>query len=321
MPDSVRQKHYDLRAGYMKDPRKRQMGSGRDLYALSEDNREIPVEIGLNPIIYNHEQCVLCSIVDITERKSKEDELKVLNESLKQSNKDLEEFTYIASHDLKEPLRGIHNYSMMLYEKYHSLLDEDGIKKLTTLPKLTQRLESQIDSLLSYSRVGKKGLELSPQKVHDLINNSKELINYQLESRCVKLDIAPDLPVVIGDKIRLTEVFSNLMSNAIKYNDNDIPEIKIGALKQSENDKQKGKVCIYVKDNGIGIKEEHLSKIFTIFKRLHPKTKYEGGTGVGLTIVKKIIEKHGGEITVESELGQGTTFYIALQAAENGIND
>lgn len=312
MPDSFRSKHTSLREDYLKHPEQRQMGVGRDLFALRKNGEHFPVEIGLNPIRFEGEDAVLCSIVDITERKNKENELNQLNLSLERSNAELEEFTYIASHDLKEPLRGIHNYSIMLSEKYEALLDDNGKDKLHKLPKLTKRLEEQIDCLLEYSRLGKNELKFEKINLNHLILESIEMLAHLINERKVKITIQENIPEIVGNSIRLTEVFNNLMTNAIKYNLTESPTIEIGY--QIDNEKASKDMCVvYVKDNGIGIPKEHLGKVFTIFKRLHPRDQFGGGSGVGLTIVKKIIAKHGGDIWVESVPGKGTTLFFTLK--------
>lgn len=310
MPATFRERHENLRKLYLKSPVDRQMGVGRDLFALKKNGQNFPVEIALKPIRFEGENCVLCSIVDITERKNKEIELNKLNTSLEQSNAELEEFTYIASHDLKEPLRGIHNYSIMLMESIHEHLDDENRQRLAKLPELTKRLEEQIDALLEYSRLGKSALSFERIDLNSLIQEADDMLELFKGQKKVAVLIQPELPFVYGNYIKLIEIFTNLIANGIKYNEQEEIKIEIGVLKTPAA--QNNMCTLYVKDNGIGVEPEHIDKIFTIFKRLHPRNSYGGGSGVGLTIVKKIVELHGGEIWLESNKNEGTSFYITL---------
>jgi len=225
--------------------------------------------------------------------------------NLEKSNSELDSFTYIASHDLKEPLRGIHNYSTFLIEDYGEILDRNGRDKLGTLVRLTQRMEDLINALLFFSRVGRQELHKSAINLNELIDNVAEVIRISKPDASVEIINMGNLPVIYGDKILMEQVFSNLINNAVKYNNKNDKIIEIGHKETDESAS-----IIYVKDNGIGIREKHQKTIFQIFKRLHGKDKFGGGTGVGLTIVKKIIELHGGQIWLESNYGEGTTFYL-----------
>jgi two-component system, chemotaxis family, sensor kinase Cph1 len=247
----------------------------------------------------------------------KADELAVLNAELERSNIELDSFAYVASHDLKEPLRGIHNYSTFLIEDYGDKLGEDGNHKLATLMRLTQRMEDLIESLLRYSRLGRVELLLEPVDLADIVDIVLDVIEISQPSP-VELQIPRPLPTFKCDRTQIIELFTNLISNAIKYNDRDRKQIEIGYLLPSEIDAavpatlDRSQILFYVKDNGIGIRTKHLDNIFKIFKRLHPATKYGGGTGAGLTIAKKIVERHQGNIAVVSTFGEGSTFYFTL---------
>ena len=261
------------------------------------------------------------SIISIVLRKA--DELAQINQELARSNIELDAFAYIASHDLKEPLRGIYNYSGFLIEDYGEILDESGIEKLNTLMRLTHRMEDLINSLLRYSRLGRAELQLRSSDLNDLVKGVLDVIKVSARDNKVKFEIPRPLPSVMCDRTQVNELFTNLISNGIKYNQKEQKIIEIGYLdpddpiaiaKMSEYpDNTPAKTIFYVKDNGIGIQKRHLEKIFLIFKRLHGQNKYGGGTGAGLTIAKKIVERHGGEIWVKSIVKQGTTFYFTLQ--------
>jgi len=234
-------------------------------------------------------------------------ELAKINLELEKSNDELDSFTYIASHDLKEPLRGIHNYSTFLMEDYGEILDQDGRDKLETLVRLTQRMEDLINALSFFSRLGRQELHKSAIDLNELIDNVAEVIRISKPDASIEIINMDNLPVIYGDKILMEEVFSNLINNAVKYNNKNDKIVEIGHKETDESAS-----IIYVKDNGIGIREKHQETIFKIFKRLHGKDRFGGGTGVGLTIVKKIIERHGGQIWLESNYGEGTIFYVKL---------
>lgn len=259
------------------------------------------------------------AIVGIVLRKA--DELARINIELARSNSELDAFAYIASHDLKEPLRGIHNYSSFLIEDYANVLNHEGISKLETLVRLTQRMEDLINSLLHFSRLGRVELAMQKTDLNQLVNNVIDILNISLKNTKIDIRIPQLLPSIQCDPVQVSEVFSNLISNAVKYNDKADKWVEIGFLSANElkeqnmqlsEDQQEQGIVFYVRDNGIGIKEKHLDAIFRIFKRLHTHNKYGGGTGAGLTIAKKIVERHNGKIWVESKYGEGSTFYFTL---------
>ena len=261
------------------------------------------------------------SIVGIVLRKA--DELSQANKELARSNIELDAFAYIASHDLKEPLRGIYNYSSFLIEDYSNILDEAGVDKLNTLMRLSHRMEDLINSLLHYSRLGRAELQLRSVDLNDLVAGVLDVIKASARDTQVEFRIPRPLPIINCDRTQVNELLTNLISNGIKYNQKKHKIIEIGYLdgdnpvfiqKMSEYpDLTPAKIIFYVRDNGIGIQERHLESIFRIFKRLHGQKKYGGGTGAGLTIAKKIVERHGGDIWVKSAFKQGSTFYFTLQ--------
>ncbi|GHG28674.1 histidine kinase [Deinococcus indicus] len=248
------------------------------------------------------------------------DHLERSNADLERSNADLDAFAYIASHDLKEPLRGLHNYSVFLLEAYEHQLDEDGAAKLRTLVRLTQRMDALIDSLLLYSRVGRMDLSFRATDLNELMREVLDVLSPRLEQLRVNVQVAPDLPTLTVDRVRTGEIFSNLITNAMKYNDKPQPAVQIGTLRPEERADlpvpagvPDHATILFVSDNGIGIREKHFENIFRIFKRLHARDQFGGGTGAGLTIVRKIVERHGGQIWVNSEYGQGSVFYFTLE--------
>ncbi len=264
------------------------------------------------------------AIVSIVLRKA--DELAKINIELERSNSELDAFAYIASHDLKEPLRGIHNYSSFLMEDYADILDANGLSKLQTLVRLTQRMEDLIDSLLHFSRLGRAELSRQQIDLNELLQGVIDVIKISQQQSSLDIIIPRHLPEIVGDYIQINELFTNLITNAIKYNDKVNKMVEIGFIDTHQLDASQNGFAnnihreyssgyfkvFYVKDNGIGIPKKHHDIIFRIFKRLHGQKDYGGGTGAGLTIAKKIVERHGGEILVESIVEEGTTFYFSL---------
>ena len=246
--------------------------------------------------------------------------LSSLNTELLRSNDELDSFAYVASHDLKEPLRGIHNYSMFLLEDYADKLDEDGVQKLQTLVRLSQRMENLIESLLQISRVGRLDLEVLPVDMNVVLAQVVELLAPRIEQTGTTLHVVAPLPTVPGDAVRLGEVLNNLLTNAMRYNDRPDKYVEVGALPTGSTVGHPGVDpdffhIFYVRDNGIGIAPRHHESIFRIFKRLHSQEKYGGGTGAGLAIAKKMVEKHGGTLWLQSALGEGSTFYFSIPKA------
>jgi two-component system, chemotaxis family, sensor kinase Cph1 len=260
------------------------------------------------------------SIINIVLRKA--EQLTQVNQELTRRNVELDAFAYIASHDLKEPLRGIYNYSSFLIEDYSNVLDEAGVDKLNTLMRLTHRMEDLINSLLHYSRLGRAQLQFRPVNLNDLVVGVLDVLKVSQRDEQVRFIIPRPLPTVYCDRTQVNELFTNLISNGIKYNEKSEKIIEIGYLDGEdpivvENmltypDNTPVKNIFYIRDNGIGIREKHLESIFRIFKRLHGQNKYGGGTGAGLTIAKKIVERHGGEIWVKSVYKEGSIFYFSL---------
>ncbi len=260
------------------------------------------------------------AIVDIVLRQA--EEITNINLELLRSNSELDAFAYIASHDLKEPLRGIHNYANFLLEDYGEILQGDGADKLNTLVRLTKRMESLIDALLKFSRLGRQELQMYPIALDQLLENVTELFGMNPQWTNCKIQVPRSLPTVLGDRVLLEEVFTNLISNAFKYNNQDEKWVEISWNEPSTINPDF--VTFFVRDNGIGIREQHLESVFRIFKRLHAVNKYGGGTGAGLTIVKKIVERHGGTIQVQSIYGKETTFLFTLPIREKlrlGLGD
>jgi chemotaxis family two-component system sensor kinase Cph1 len=275
----------------------------------------LPLEVEAARAIRLHISDIRVKILN--ELQARAASLSRLNTELTRSNDELDSFAYVASHDLKEPLRGIHNYSIFLLEDYAEILDEEGVSKLKTLVRLSERMEALIDSLLQMSRIGRLDLELQPTNMNHLVGEVIELLHPRLEQTNTKVEVRGTLPTVQADPTRLREVLNNLLTNALKYSDKTERRIVVGEADPGKTGVRGGTNSVdyyvfYVQDNGIGIDPRHHDTIFRIFRRLHAQDKYGGGTGAGLAIAKKMIEKHGGELWVESVVGQGATFYFSI---------
>jgi light-regulated signal transduction histidine kinase (bacteriophytochrome) len=265
---------------------------------------------------------VIGMLEDITERKRAEEELQRratalqrLNAELEHSNRELDAFAYIASHDLKEPLRGLHHFSQFLLEDHADRLTEDGVEKLRTLMRLTQRMGSLLESLLHYSYLGRTELAVEKIDLHEVVEETVELLAARLHESKVDVRLPARLPSVQADRVYVGEIFNNLIVNAIKYNDKAEKWVEIGCEVSQEGSTQSP--VFYVRDNGIGIAPQHHEAIFRIFRRLHGREEYGGGTGAGLTIVRKIVERHGGRIWLVSQPGMGSTFYFTLETCSD----
>jgi PAS domain S-box-containing protein len=335
MPAPYRGEHDSYLSNYTTTGIKKIIGSGREVMGLRKNGDTFPMDLAVSEVQIGGRRLFTGIVRDITERKKAEAqllenaaELRERNEDLLRSNQELDAFAYIASHDLKEPLRGIHNYASFLIDDYADKLDEEGKDKLETLKRLSQRLDGLLDSLLEISRLGR--VDFLPKEfdldvvMHEIIDS----LQISLTERNVSVKIPRPLPRVRGDAVLLGEVLRNLITNGMKYNEKPERWIEIGytadpppkasgqARLSASASASARSIALYVRDNGIGIPEKHFEAIFRIFKRLHSRDAYGGGTGVGLAITKKVIERHGGDIWLESEPGVGTTFYFTLQGLE-----
>ncbi len=248
---------------------------------------------------------VFAAARDITERKQAEEKLKEIIEELERSNDELQQFAYITSHDLQEPLRTIASYTQLIERRYRNQLDADADDFIDFIVEAAVRMKDMIQGLLYYSRVGTKGGELRPTNTEELLKIVLSNLNAAIEENNVTIT-HDNLPVVVADEGQLVQLFQNLISNAIKFKRNDeYPRIHISAHEDGNE------YVFSVADNGIGIEPQYFNRIFEVFKRLHTRVEYRG-TGIGLSISKRIIERHGGRMWVESEFGSGSTFYFAI---------
>jgi PAS domain S-box-containing protein len=233
------------------------------------------------------------------------------------SNQELDDFAYIASHDLKEPLRGVANNAIFLREDYEGRLDERGLKRLNRMVLLCQRMERLVDDLLYFSRLGRQKLAVQPANLNEIIKDIELLLEATLHEANAQIVVPRRLPTIVCDLPRITEVFRNLITNAVKYNKREHKLVEVGYADAADITPGASRETVfYIRDNGMGIPKEFHREIFRIFKRLNEEDDSQRGTGVGLTFVQKIIERHNGRIWLESEVGAGTTFYFTINAAQ-----
>ncbi|MEO8393115.1 MAG: ATP-binding protein [Chloroflexota bacterium] len=273
--------------------------------------------IGLKTMLLNARQIeidghgthlILLAIEDISARKQAENALEQKAKELARSNAELEQFAYVASHDLQEPLRMVASYVQLLARRYRGKLDQDADEFIGFAVDGASRMQVLINDLLAFSRVERKGRPFEPVDCERVLTNALEDLEMAIEQAEATITSDP-LPTVMGDRGQLAQVFENLLSNAIKFHGDQPPVTHISA--QREGDFWR----FSVRDHGIGIEPQYWERIFLIFERLHDRTTYPG-TGIGLAITKKIIERHGGKIEVKSELGAGTEFLFTLPAGD-----
>ncbi|HEY0071858.1 MAG TPA: CHASE3 domain-containing protein [Chloroflexia bacterium] len=247
---------------------------------------------------------------EIAERKQAEEALRQSMSELARSNAELQQFAYVASHDLQEPLRMVASYTQLLARRYHDKLDEDAHEFISYAVDGANRMQRLINDLLSYSRLSTKSKSFEPVDCEVVLSQTLANLQIAIEDNDVTITHDP-LPTVVGDDVQLTQLFQNLISNAIKFKGPEPQRIHIGV----ERGEDQWLFC--VRDNGIGMEPQYFERIFVIFQRLHAKTEY-AGTGIGLAICKKVVERHGGSIWVESQPGKGSTFYFTIQQGAQG---
>ncbi len=239
----------------------------------------------------------------IVNRRTKE--LKSFNEQLQQSNHDLKQFAFIASHDLKEPLRTIGSFASLVEKRYATLLGEEGKEYIGFITNGVDRMSKLIRSLLTYSQTSNTDLNFSNINVNTLVSSILKDLSLVIQEKKVQINIGKLPSNLIGIESKVNMLFANLITNAIKFNDSDSPTIDIDCVEVNDF------YTFSIKDNGIGIAKEYQEKIFILFNRLHNKSKYEG-TGIGLSLCKKIVSQHGGDIHLESAEGEGACFFFSF---------
>jgi two-component system, sensor histidine kinase and response regulator len=279
-----------------------------EITALHRDGHEFPIELAISPLQWGERRHFAAFVRDVTERKQAQLELGRKVEELARSNAELEQFAYVASHDLQEPLRMVASYTQLLARRYSGKLDADADEFIGFAVDGATRMQTLIQDLLYYSRVTTKGQSLQTTSAEAVCGDALGNLRKSIEDSNALVSVGP-LPAVLADATQLTQLFQNLIGNAIKYRDHRRPEIRIGA-------KSEGDLALFsIEDNGIGIEPQYFDRIFQMFQRLHTRSEYSG-TGIGLALCRKIVERHGGRIWLESRPGQGSTFLFTIPLAE-----
>jgi PAS domain S-box-containing protein len=289
----------------VEDALAQQIGTGIELTGRRKDGSDFPIEIMLSPLESAEGILVTAAIRDITERKKSEQHLVKTVRELKRSNDELQQFAYVASHDLQEPLRMVASYTQLLAKRYKGRLDSEADEFIAYAVDGSNRMQGLIQDLLAYSRAGTNGKALrevsSEKALKDALSNLRATIQ-----ECGALVTHDSLPAITSDDTQLVQVFQNLVGNAVKYRSAEVPHVHVSATKNG------GKDWIFsVRDNGLGIDPQYFERIFVLFQRLHGREQFKG-TGIGLTICKKIVERLGGRIWVESQPEKGSIFYFSL---------
>lgn len=276
---------------------------------VHKNGKSIPIELSATKIVWKGLPADLAIVRDISERKESEENFKKIMEDLKRSNAELEQFAYVASHDLQEPLRMVASFTQLLARRYKDKLDNDANDFINFAVDGATRMQNLINDLLTFSRVGTRSKPFTPTDTNIILKTVLNNLRTQIDETKANISYDP-LPVIMADDSQMIQLFQNLISNAIKFHRENVnPEIHMSA------EVKKDEWVFYVRDNGIGIDNKFFDRIFIIFQRLHKKDEY-GGTGIGLAMCKKIVQRHDGKIWVESEPGKGSTFYFSIPKKE-----
>ncbi|MEG4066008.1 PAS domain S-box protein [Microcoleus sp. Pol11C2] len=286
--------------------RKQGIGEQHEFKFKTKDGKDIWTDMSTSPVMDSQGNLLSCCalVYNITGRKEAEQQMLQLTEDLKRSNEELEQFAYVASHDLQEPLRAVTSYTQLLAQRYQGNLDDRADKYIHYIVDGATRMQQLINDLLAYSRLGTRGQEFEQADCNAVVKQT--MCNLQIAIAETKAVITCDaMPTVMADEFQLVQLFQNLLANSIKFCRQDIPLIHIAACRQESE------WVFSVRDNGIGIDPQYAERIFIIFARLHSRRQYSG-TGIGLAMCKRIVERHGGRIWVESQEGKGANFYFTI---------
>jgi PAS domain S-box-containing protein len=282
----------------------RGMGRLGVLLGLRASGEEFPIEASISQVGIQGEKMFTVILRDITQRKKTEEALQLVADELGRSNRDLEQFANVTSHDLQEPLRAVTGFVTLLRTRFPDQVDAKAAEYIRGACDGAERMERLINGLLAYSRVGTRGGTFVTADLNALLGDAFR--NLQASLKAAQAQVAHDsLPSLPVDETQITQLFQNLIGNAIKFRGEEPPQIHVGVRREPQ------RWVFSVRDKGIGIEPQYFERIFQLFQRLHTRRQYPG-TGIGLAICKRIVERHGGSIWVESQPGQGSTFYFSI---------
>lgn len=308
MPPPYRDQHDGFLSRYRETGEKRIIGIGREVVGQRKDGSTFPMDLAVAQMQIGSRRMFTGIVRDITARREAEEQRQRLLQELSAANEELTNFAYVVSHDLKAPLRGIGSLANWLSTDYADRFDDEGREHMRLLISRVHRMSALIDGILQYSRVGR--IREATVQI-DLNLLLREVIDLLAPPAHVEVTIATPLPTLVGERTRIQQVFQNLISNAIKYVDKPAAKVRIDCVRDDDDDRF---WKFSVADNGIGIETRHFERIFQLFQTLVPRDRVES-TGVGLTLVRKIVEMYGGEVWVESTPGAGSTFYFTFPVA------
>ena len=329
IPERFRARHVGLRDGYSEAPRPRRMAASQELWARHKDGREIAVEVALGPQLSDKGASVACIVRDITERQmaqkalqkahdelehrveKRTQELSVANEALARSNRELQDFAYVASHDLQEPLRKIQAFGERLKTQATGL-DDTAKDYLGRMQNAAARMQRLIQDLLAFSQVTTKAAPFEAVSLDRILSEVLSDLEIRIEETGAKIEAERPLATVLGDPTQFRQLLQNLIGNAVKFRDPGRPHV-VRIAGRTIKDEVTGKEWyeLDISDNGIGFEPRFTERIFGLFQRLHSRDVYEG-SGVGLAICRKIADRHGGRLTATGQPGAGATFTVVL---------
>lgn len=306
IPTAARAVHRGHVEGFFARPSSRAMAMGRTFEIENKSGATVHVEIALAALAADGETEVLASIVDVSRRVRSE-------QALRTSNQELEQFAYVASHDLQEPLRMVTNYTELIARRYEGKLDAKGTKYMAYVVDGARRMQRLISDLLAYSRVESQGRVFGRIDLNVTLKGVLDALQVAVQEAGAVVEVQP-LPEVSADASQMHQLFQNLLDNAIKFRSEQAPRVVVSAMDEPGNREQ---VRITVRDNGIGIDMRSADRLFKMFQRGHARDRYPG-TGIGLTVAQRVVQRHGGKIWVEPTPGGGTTFRLTLTLAPRG---